>query len=507
MQGRWKELEFPSQSEADMSLATYLVNMIGPDIEKIETQMINSGLYREKYNNQDQEYGSYLKRTIAKAIDNNKKNLSREKNIIDELNQRHAVVSINGSCLVLNEEIDPINGHQDISLSKFKDFKNRYLNKTEFIRNSNAKPVNIADLWLRSPRRRQYEGIVFSPGKEHENYYNLYRGWNIKPARGDWSLFKKHIFEVIAGSKQDIYDYVIAWMAHAVQYPGSDNKPGVSIVLQGKQGTGKGIFVTNYGKLFDPHFLHLSSANHLTGRFNSFLKDKILVYADEAIWTGNRHAAGILKTMITEDTIYIEPKGQNGFGIRNYVRLIMSSNSDWIVPAGLEERRFFVLEVIDKYMGNHGYFRSIMDQMNSGGREAMLYDLLRVDLSGVNLKDFPRTNALMKQIELSMSLVQKWWFYRLLDGAQLSSDDSWQDKVGNKLLYNDYKDFIIDSGGKDMTSNIAFGRELKKLCPLIKDTRMTIDDHTEPAKSFPNLTQCRKQFESIVNIQVDWNNF
>ncbi len=184
----------------------------------------------------------------------------------------------------------------------------------------------------------------------------------------------------------------------------------------------------------------------------------------------------------------------------------MSSNNDWVVPAGLEERRFFVLEVSDKYMGNHGYFKAIMDQMNNCGREAMLFDLLRVDLSAINLKNFPRTNALMKQIEMSMPLVQKWWFYRLLGGSQLSSDDSWQDKVPNESLYNDYKEFVADSGRKEELNKIAFGREVKKLCHLLKDTRITIDNHQEPAKSFPILLQCRDQFEALVKIKVDWNN-
>jgi hypothetical protein len=63
--------------------------------------------------------------------------------------------------------------------------------------------------------------------------------------------------------------------------------------------------------------------------------------------------------------------------VKNFIRLIVASNNDWVVPAGLEERRFFVLDISDKYMQNHEYFKKLFDQMDNGGREAMLHDLLQ----------------------------------------------------------------------------------------------------------------------------------
>ena len=40
--------------------------------------------------------------------------------------------------------------------------------------------------------------------------------------------------------------------------------------------------------------------------------------------------------------------------------------------AGLEERRFNVLDVSDAKMQDHEYFKAIVDQMHNGGIEAML---------------------------------------------------------------------------------------------------------------------------------------
>ena len=79
------------------------------------------------------------------------------------------------------------------------------------------------------------------------------------------------------------------------------------------------------------------------------------------------------------------------------------ATKDWVVPAGLEERRFLVLDVSDRHMQDYPYFKAIGQQMDNGGREAMLHDLLARDIKDVNLSIYPRTPALLDQILSSMS--------------------------------------------------------------------------------------------------------
>ena len=61
-----------------------------------------------------------------------------------------------------------------------------------------------------------------------------------------------------------------------------------------------------------------------------------------------------------------------------YLDEIISSNNDWVVPAGAEERRFCVIEPGDSMMQNSNYFKSINEGLNNGGYEAMLYDLQNI---------------------------------------------------------------------------------------------------------------------------------
>jgi len=426
--------------------------------------------------------------------------------VIQKLNEKHAGVMLGGKFVVMNEIIDPVFGRPDINFSSVGDFTNRYANQK--VPNPNpvgSLEISIARLWLNSPDRRGYKGLVFSPQGDKEGYYNLFRGFDVEPKEGDWSLFKRHIWEVIVSNNKDAYEYIMYWMAHLVQQPGGQ-RPGTAIVLRGKQGTGKGCFVSQLGRIMGSHFLHIASQKKITGSFNNHLKDALLVFVDEGIWAGDKTAEGVLKGLITEDTIMVEPKGKDAFPVRNHMRLIVASNNDWVIPAGKEERRFFVLDVSDSHMQDSGYFEPIFQQMDNGGREAMLYDLLEMDIAGYDLKKFPRTAALMDQIIKSMSPIEKFWYTRLMEGSLSSDYSEWQESIECKPLYDEYKDFGSAIGERYKLTSSEFGKGLKKLCPS-KDKKRRSADHGGGRPYyhvFPPLDECRKHFEDLVRIPIDW---
>jgi hypothetical protein len=93
----------------------------------------------------------------------------------------------------------------------------------------------------------------------------------------------------------------------------------------------------------------------------------------------------------------VEPKGIDTFEVRNCLHVIMSSNADWVIPAGADARRFFVLNVSDARMQGTPYFAALSRQLDDGGREALLFDLLHRDLSHFNVRIVPQTGALAEQ--------------------------------------------------------------------------------------------------------------
>ncbi|KJS29354.1 MAG: hypothetical protein VR64_21290 [Desulfatitalea sp. BRH_c12] len=422
--------------------------------------------------------------------------------IIQELNAEHAVVQLNGKTVIMKEIVDPTFNRPDVIFLSVADFNSWFANRLVADPSRQGQQISISKVWMTSPERRQYRGIVFEPLRIVPGYYNMWRGFGVESKPGDWSLMNRHIKDVIANGDQLVYNYLIRWMADLVQNPGG-RRPGVSIVLRGDQGTGKGCFVTNLGKLVGSHFLHITNQRQLTGRFNYHLKDGLLVFVDEGIWAGNKEAEGILKAMITEDVLMIEPKGKEIFTVKNNVRLIFASNNSWVVPVGKGDRRFLVLDINNEHARDRAYFDPIWKQMENGGREAMLYDLLRVDLEGVDLQDFPRTEARLDQIVNTMTTVEKFWFDCLREG-RFAGYLGFSGPVSVSWLHEKYTAFARSSGERYTLSDAQFGKSLRELCPGIERRRQP-SGAREWEYHFPSLEECRREFERKVGQPIPWD--
>jgi hypothetical protein len=448
--------------------------------------------------------GGYLEDDAAKIEKENIRQIKR-------LNETHAAVMVGGKFQILNEFIDPLTGKQDFSLSSVFDFNNRYANRKLQKPRSPDEAMSLAKAWIESDLRREFQGIIFDPNSTDPHFYNLWNGLAYTPKKGDWSLFQDHIFEVIADKNGRIFIWILAWLARILQDPGGE-RPGTALVLRGKQGTGKGLFVDFFGKLLGKHYIQVAQASQVTGRFNSHMKDALLVFVDEGFWAGDKQAEGVIKNLITEPNLTVEQKGKDIIRVQNNVNLIMASNNSWVCPAGLEERRFFVLGVSDKHQQDHAYFKAIVAQMENGGLEAMLHDLLEMDISQHNLREFEQTSGLFEQKLYSMDTVQKYWFERLREGNlrpyRLNSNDSepgWNYEVPTVDQYEDYLEFARSINDRYPSTETQLGIELNKLCSGIKKDRHRLPGGGSlHSRRFPPLDECRAEFESLVKTGIDW---
>lgn len=325
--------------------------------------------------------------------------------MLRELNGKHAVIGDDGGrCRIISIVQDHALDRERISRQSFDDFCNRYRHiKVKVGLNDKGKDIEkpAGRWWVDHPNRRQYDTIVFAPGREVPNAFNLWTGFACEALPGDCSLFLAHIRENICSGNEEHYTYLLNWMARCVQHPA---QPGeVAIVLKGKMGTGKGVLAKTFGALWGRHFMQVSDPKHLVGNFNAHLRDCVVLFGDEAFYAGDKKHESVLKMLITEETLAIEAKGVDVVASPNYVHLILASNNDWVIPAGQEERRFFVLKVDDRHMQDTAYFKAIHHQLAKGGREALLHMLMSMDISAFDVRRAPQTDALVGQKLMNMS--------------------------------------------------------------------------------------------------------
>lgn len=350
----------------------------------------------------------------------------REKpaNFMAELNQRHAVVPVGGRVLILNKEYDPGLRRSLLTFSSRTDFVTRYENRS--VRKS-GEEIDIGTYWLKDRNRHQCEGLAFMPGGDVPGYYNLWTGWGIQPHPGSCDRFVDFVGEVICGGSSALFAYTWGWMAHLFQRP--QELPGTALVLRGAQGIGKNRFAEALGRLVGAHFIQLSSLNQVTGRFSGHLADALLVFANEAIWGGDKTAEGALKAMITDPYSAIEAKGKDIRTVVNYKRLIAASNEDWIVPRGRGDRRFVILDVSDRYKENRDYFGQIQAELKAGGYRALMHELMAAPLGEFNPANIPdeiRNNGWDLALR-SASSVERWWYDILQRGYLYHEETSYGD--------------------------------------------------------------------------------
>lgn len=438
---------------------------------------------------------------------------------LQELNERHGVVEdYGGRCRILSEAPDySLSGRTRLSLQTAEDFKLRYSNqKIEFI-GANGKPASVplGVWWLSHAHRRQYSTIAFAPEGESKGAYNLWKGFAYKSKPGVCDLLLGHIRENVCDGNEGYYSYLMGWMANAVQNPAS---PGhTAVVLRGAQGTGKGFFVKAFGSLFGRHFLQVSNPKHLVGAFNAHLRDCVVLFGDEAFYAGDKQHESVLKTLVTEETLTIEAKGVDASTSPNYVHLLMASNNDWVVPAGANDRRFFVLDVNPNHIQDSTYFGAIQRELDSGGYEAFLHALRTRDLSAFDIRKLPQTKGLMEQKVLSFTSEKEWWYGKLVAG-EIIPGLGWPEQVFCEELIADYIQATRAFNTTFRGNGTRLGMFLKKSVPPNYIFRRQIEGTHDVAGpdgrkrrvsrpyvyELPFLGQCRKIFDDRYGGPFPW---
>lgn len=433
----------------------------------------------------------------------------RAESLIDQLNARHAVVfQRTGEIIVITEDHDALLERRYLRYSSFEDIKKKYPERVVVGAKAKGDPIvmKLGAWWLEHPRRRKYEGVEFRPGPESTpDYFNLWRGWAVEPVEGSWTLFRQHLEEVVCAGNVEVSRYLLAWMADAVRRPGEPAE--VAVAIRGGQGAGKGFFAREFGRLFGQHFVHLDSGRHLTGNFNAHLQDAVLVFADEAAWPGDKAGQGTLKRLVTEPTLAVERKGVDVITVKNVIHLILASNEHWIVPAGLDDRRFLVLDAAQARVGDHDWFRKVRHEMRElGGAEALLHDLLKWDVASVDLRRPPQTAALLEQKILSMEPAVRWWFTKLSEGRLLRSDAKWPRQVDSDLLYDDYVERLQQMGVQRRATKSELGRLLQHVLPenMFGSRRRLSDGETvSRVWAIPTLDTCRLHFAHSTRVKAE----
>jgi hypothetical protein len=436
-----------------------------------------------------------------------------------ELNKIHALTTI-GAKVVILYEFQNQHGQIEISFLSTSSFRELYSNRSVISNSGNL--IKWGAAWLASYLRRQVLGVHFNPGNEIEGWYNLWKGLKVKPSEIEipekWCHYRKHVEQNVCNGDPTTITYVWGWLADMFQNPAE--KPGVALVLRGDKGVGKGAFVAGIQNTLGTHSIQIHQRSQFTGKFNSHLADKLLVFVDEGFWSGDKSAEGVIKGLITEQKLTIEKKGVDAIEVDNFSRFIIASNEDWVVPASEDERRFCVIDVSDAHAQNHDYFKPIFEEINGEGASHLLRFLLDYDLTSFNIRQAPLSPALLDQKLNSLRITWAFWFDALQEGFfftdpghAIISEGNW----GTEKMFV-FTDSLHDSfvryckcrshsaykQDKSVLIKELFG--VKGVCSEAKQDRLGTPKRKR-GYWLPPLSRCRELFEIALKAvgMIDWD--
>jgi Family of unknown function (DUF5906) len=363
------------------------------------------------------------------------------------LNRQHALINVAGSFGVADFRslTQPVSHNPEIErawiprslpdMHTLADFGVRYADRScTVIRKGKYVREKVASIWREWRYRRIYlRGFLLAPGidqKDLPESYNTWHGWGVdvdpsEPKHPEaWATLRKHFEEAYFDGNERLAAWFYSWLSDIFTNP--MRKPGSAVVLRGLKGTGKSLLADVMKRLVGMrHFARLDKPSQITGQFNGHLQSTILVDVEEAFFSGDKAAEGTLKSWITSDDVQIRLMRTDGFQAKNFSRFVFTSNAGWVVPVTDDERRFFVVDVSDKFRGDKAHFRQLWAEMKHGGgfEEFFKFLLTWQKPKWVELDQPPKTQALARQMEESLGIPDRFFWNAVKTGEDFPCED------------------------------------------------------------------------------------
>lgn len=432
----------------------------------------------------------------------------------DNINKEYFFCVIGGQSRIFRETTDD-DGSFSLEPYAVAAFHDRL---ASLVQDHGGRQTPVSKLWMKSKERRQYDRFTFNPGGARPGIYNKWRGFKYAEAAGAGyaptaegieacRMFISHLDENLCQGDAKLLRWLMGYLGHLFQKP--EQKPATAIVIRGKKGTGKSAFVEILSELCGGYAETVSNSAYLTNNFNSIFEGKLLFALNEAFWSGDKRAEGVLKDAITGETRLIELKGCEPYRVKCFERIVILGNDDWVVPASSDERRYAVFTIGDKRRLDSDFFGKMKRGLKAGGYA----ELMRLFLA-VNLEDFdahgppPQTAGLAAQKESSMTAFEAWWQDCLREGfikGNPMDSEEWPIRIRKSELYAAFRRSEQASGSRAwVQSDQQISKRFARLAPSAKPQKVRVaDGGWKTAFQLPPLAVARAEFDEV--FETDWS--
>ena len=226
---------------------------------------------------------------------------------------------------------------------------------------------------------------LIPPAEESKDIFNMFEGYRFQYTEVNETPacvqpWIDHIHNIVCSGNAEQSKTLTQWLAHLIQKP---TQKAFATIIYGKQGTGKSILYEFFTRCIGKDLgLQVGKLEDLTQTHNTHVRGKLIINANEATNEPAIRDVNILKGLITETDLVINPKGVNQYTVSNYSRLLITSNYKQCMRLDADDRRYFCLEISDAKKNNDVYFSPLVDSLdNEETQQAFFNYLANYDIS------------------------------------------------------------------------------------------------------------------------------
>ena len=359
------------------------------------------------------------------------------------------------------------------------------------------KEINPVVVWIKNINRRDIIGLKFDPAMvKDSNYYNLYKGFEFDLTDdndySDIQAYLFHIKDVWANGDEETYEYLLNWFAHIFQKP--YKRTDVAIVIPSEtEGNGKNIVMNVIRKIMGRMYYSTADINSIVGNFNPQAEGRLLINLNECTWAGRKSQTGILKALVTEDTMNINQKNIKTYIIDNYTNVIIFSNDDNPIEIGKNNRRYYVLDIKEQKLDP-----SLVDGVLNVDPQKVFNYFMNRDISQFNPTKFKTTSREIGIKEFTYGSDFDFWQEALTENwfSFESYDYSWDElecvkyTLPKSHLFGAYHKQTY--GYKQKMAKNTFFKEIKKIFPGV--ALVNANKSNPPRIRLNDLNTMKQQF-------------
>jgi len=303
-----------------------------------------------------------------------------------------------------------------------------------------GKQISAVDEWAQWPFMRKVDRMTYAPGKPMftDGELNDWPGWGVEPRRGNVGQFLEVIKSI------DGWEWLLKWLAYPIQNPGAKMFSAV-MIWSVQQGTGKTFIGDVMRDIYGRNANVITSVELHDDSF-VWLRNKQFILGEEVSQRRSIADSGLLKHIITNDTVTINEKYVPTYDLPNCANLMFTSNKPDAIIMDQSDRRFFVGK-LDQHQPLKFWKQLDKWRKRDGGPAAFMHYLQH----RVSLEDF---NPLAPPPDTSDK--------RMMQDAGLTSSQQWV-----KELMEDPEAMLAEALGDKKMAREAMKRDVFPLTTIM----------------------------------------